>query len=182
MSNIQIEIMLKNVASDCNKEVLEFLHRNIGKIKMHFSLKVVIVTQKLNHKLPAAKIDGNLVVGKTAIIEELKTSYAEKIKPKTDDDVVRSYMDSQMATGDNEDSDRSGDIAKKLAAEAFRTREQNSTSRNSNVPKSNPKSSSFHKTSKKQAPVGDGMTPGQSLPSDLEKDPLMAKFWANQGM
>lgn len=183
MSNIFIEVLLKNTASDCNKEVLEFLHRNIGKIKTHFKLKAVIVTQKIDHKLPAVKIAGNLTVGKTALIEELKTAYAEKARPKTDDDVVRSYMDTQMATGDNEDSDRSGDIAKKLASEAFRTREANNAARESNVPKAKPKGHGSLKTKKtKSDNVGDGLTAGQSLPSDLEKDPLMAKFWANQGM
>jgi hypothetical protein len=170
----QIQVLFKNRASDCNKELLEFLHRNIGKMKTHFTVKAVILKDKPDHQLPAVQIDDKLIVGKTAIINELKTLYAEKSKPKTADDDVRSWITEQMNTGDNESEDRSGDIAKKLASDAFRKREEYNEFRNAK-----PKPSGI---SKKPKPISKTNKPSETLPSELEKDPMMAKFWEGQGM
>lgn len=177
----QIQVLFKNSPSECNRELLEFLHRNIDKIRKYFQFEAVILTTKPPHKLPAVQIDDKLVVGKTAIIDELKSLYLEKNIPKTDDDVVRSYITEQMQTGDNENTDRSGDIAKKIAAESFRKRENAFVpGRKSNIPKSQPPLVPRGRKVKTHDPGTSGVH--ETLPSDLEKDPMMAKFWANQGM
>jgi len=175
---VHIHVLFKNRASECNKELLDFLHRNIGKIKGHFQLTATIVAKHPDHQLPAARIGDKLIVGKSAIINELKTMYSDSMRPKTDDDVWRTYITEQMQSGDNESEDRSGDIAKKLAAQAFQQREDNNKSRNRhNIPKSQPSKNVTKRTGQSLS-----KSPGETLPSELEKDPMMAKYWANQGM
>ena len=173
---MQIQVLFKNRASDCNKELLEFLHRNIEKIRVHFRIQAIILTTKPAHKLPAMIVKGKTYEGASAIMNKLKTMYLNKVRPKTDDDRVRSFMAEQMATKDDDNDQNTGDIAKKLAAEAFKKREQNQQSRKSNIPKSSPAITAKARPGKKQSGIK------ETLPSEMEKDPLVAKFWANKGL
>ena len=168
-----IKIYLKNTPSECNKELLEFLHRNVSKISKYFTLNATVVTKKINQKLPHVKIDGEITIGKKAIINLLKSLYVSKVQPSNnkenpidDDDVIRSFMSKQLESGDNETEDRASELSKKLAAGL-------APKTNSNYPKKQPVKNNISKSSLSSV--------GQK-PSEFESDPMMAKFWANQGL
>lgn len=170
-SKTNIRILLKAKPTSGNKELLDFLHRNVDKLKRFYNIHVSIVN-KADHKLPAMVVDTETIVGYNTITNWLKDQYVtfskKSAEPKDDDSIMRDYISKQLDAGDNDSEDRSGDIAKKLANEAFRQREAGAK------PPKKPIKGNVSKST--LAPIK------ENKPSEMEHDPMMAKYWENQGM
>lgn len=193
-----VALLFKNRASNTNKELLAFLHRNIHKMRVHFNIKAVIVNNdnKPNHKLPAMRLKKKTVIGLTAIMNELKKMYLNAVRPKSDTDRVRDYFIQQMSKKDEDDTDRqtsAADQSKKRMAEVMRNREAKaankprSNERNNQRSRGPPKHRSTNNISKSKpsnmpTSNADSTDPTGPLPSDSITDPLLKKFWANKGL
>jgi hypothetical protein len=182
-----IEVYMKLSTSACNKELLEFLHRNIGKLVDFYKFRATIIksSKDVEFDLPALVIDGKTISGAQKIIAEIKRVYKVKITPRSDTEIVDDHWRDAINTPDPEEDDPGKDIARKVA-EAMQARAKDPVDNVSkSTPVGYPQPRPRAKSKKHKGGGGDGgggaATTDGRKPSELETDPMMKKYWEGLG-
>jgi hypothetical protein len=195
-------ILIGHSTSECNRLLLQFLHKNIDVIKQHTDVKVVIIYKELQSKLKGTGIretpvlitsDGQAITKKKRIVQYFKnmvrgnqgggrraggTSKSGRSR-LTDGapDELADYWNQEMHSGENElcDEDHQNKQVEEMKRRAsVQSREHQQRMNKSSQPRRPPsKVDSFEDNEKLQ---------GIELqsPEDMESDPDMKRFWANQ--
>lgn len=180
-------ILLKYSVSNCNKELLQFLHQNIGSIKKRYSLKVIVVYDSLIpklgntiKKLPVLIVNGNLTTGNTAI-RQLLVPMAEQSgivkNSQTDkgDIDLENYWNKEMHSGMDNDMDDGDDLMDAVKRRALDQSQQHRESNKKQEKKREPIMSNTREENIKL-----DMVSGGKISDMVDGDPMMQKFWENQ--
>ena len=196
---VDARILIKNSTSECNRELLDYLHANVAAIKKGANLKVLVVYDDLMgklggkiKKLPALIMGGEVFVGNAAIKTQLATvmnggrgisSGAKVERGGVGGDVgddLTDFWNSEMHSGvdddgDDNDSNRDSMIKQRAMEQSMEHREQ---------AKKKPGRQEVKMQQGQGLPRGDNVHMGDlkmDRISDLvDDDPMMAKFWENQ--
>lgn len=178
-------ILIKHSASKCNKELLEFLHKNIRVIKSRFALKVIIVYDDLIPKLgakikrlPVLIINNSAVTGNSNIRDRLISSIGvTKVKDVAQDkgcDDLHDYWNSEMHSGKDEQLDASEDLMEGVKNRALEQSQQHREAQ----PKK--KTSKPVVSSAREDNIQLETMQGDKISDLVDNDPIMKKFWDNQ--
>lgn len=180
-------ILIKHSTSKCNKELLSFLHQNIGTIKQKFSLKVIVVYDNLIpklgndiKKLPVLIINGKPVTGNVAIRQHLVSDVGQSgIKSKAPKDMgacdLEDYWNKEMHSGVDNDMDESEDLM-----EAVKNRALEQSIHHKEISKPKQKNRETIVTSARQDNIRLDNVSGDKISDMVGGDPMMQKFWENQ--
>ena len=177
-----IEFHLKLSTSAHNKELLEFLHRNVERMSVYYKLHINIVksSKAVSFKLPAVEIDDNITSGTDEIIAILKALYIESRSAKpvrplptpTDSEQIQEHFLNEMRSGEQEEDNTKRDMANKVNA---MSKARNNTevpksakNRSPNVQKSMAITSSQQHSKKKTR---------DPKPQTFTNDPIAQAFW-----
>lgn len=179
---IEAKILVKHSASKCNKELLDFLHKNIKTIKKAYGIKVIVVYDDLVSKLPkkikrlpVLILKGTLLTGNEAIFQRFKETFTNKPKPPTitvSEDLQDFWHKEMHNGGDNENPDD-------VIMESVKNKALETTMRRQEA---RPKQRRRHNSVKSN---GGGNIKLDNLQSSkisdlVGDDPIMKKFWDNQ--
>lgn len=182
---MEARILIKNSTSKCNKELLQFLHQNIGSIKKKFSLKVVVVYDELIpklgnkiDKLPVLILNGKLITGISMIKQNLMTNPAvkEKKEPKGVCDDLENYWNAEMHSG----VDESGDGGDEDLMESVKQRALDQSMEHRENIKAKEKRRDNIVSSAKQDNIKVEKINSDRISDMVNDDPMMKKFWDNQ--
>lgn len=180
-------ILLKYSTSKCNKELLSFLHQNIGTIKRKFALKVIVVYDNLIpklgngiKKLPVLIVNGKPVTGNAAIRQHLTSAVGQSsIKGRAPKDMgycdLEDYWNKEMHSGVDNDMDASDDL---MEAVKNRALEQSMQHRENHKPKQKRRETIV--SSARQDNIRLDNVNGDKISDMVGGDPMMQKFWENQ--
>jgi hypothetical protein len=167
-------VLIKHSASKCNKELLQFLKKNVNYLRDRYSMKVIIVYAENIHilktkikQLPALIIEGGLFVGNQEIKKRLLSPHRSTIIPQADD--LENYWNNVMNSKDQEEESETSimDAVKAKTLEQTKTRTESLNSK--------------RKQSKRSpSPVIYKGGAETSTISELDDDPYMKQYWENQ--
>jgi hypothetical protein len=175
-------ILLKYSTSKCNRELLNFLHQNIGFIKKKFSLKVLLVYDDQAHilgdsvkKLPALIISGESIVGNASIQQYLSppSNNPQKIVKPPDDCDLDNFWNEEMHSGSNDNVDEAEDIMESVKKRVLEQSVQHREDSNHRSKKKEPVISGVRQNNIK-------ISSGEKISDMVGDDPIMKKFWENQ--
>lgn len=176
-------ILIKNSASKCNKELLTWLHSNIGTLKKSLSIKVVIVYEelysKLNNKikqLPTMILNGKTFTG----ISSIKSKLTEMANSKKNngnhfsagsehDTDLANYWNAEMHSGVDNDENEEMDKIKRKAVDMSVNHKKLFTKKKKN-------NDSVSNTREDNVQIDNTDKISDMIPDD----PMMQKFWENQ--
>lgn len=178
-----IRILIKYSTSKCNRDLLDFLHRNIEYINKRFDLAVVIVYDELIpklcdgiKKLPILIVKNRGIAGNEEIKKFLMVKKNETVKNnvkrtsnRDDSDDLNDYWNSEMHSNLDNDNEEN-DVMEKVKHMALEQTVQY-------------KEDSNKKKDKKRESEDNVKT--ENISSDkisdmVNEDPIMKKFWENQ--
>ena len=172
-------ILIKYSTSKCNKDLLDYLHRNIEDIKQRFDLAVVIVYDELISKLgndikklPVLIVKNRGIVGNEEIQKFLmvkNNKVVKKVVRRDNSDELNDFWNDEMHSKIDNDIEEN-DIMDKVKHVALEQTMQY-------------KEDSQKKKDKKREPEDNIKT--ENISSDkisdmVNEDPIMKKFWENQ--
>jgi hypothetical protein len=185
---IQARILIKHNPSKCNKELLDFLHRNLKTIKKRFNLKIIIIYDDLIPKLPKTIkrlpvliTSGSATTGNNAIRQKLiavlgttKVESTEQVKDMGISD-LQDYWNSEMHNGTDNDSpgDDAMDNVKNKALEA-------SIKHQESVSKQKKRVTAPLVTNNREENIQLEHIQSDKISDLVDNDPVMQKFWDNQ--
>jgi hypothetical protein len=180
-------VLIKYSTSKCNKDLLDYLIRNISSIKKRYNIRVLkvyknnfdIIKGKID-RLPALIIDGRVYTGNSNIKKQLSaTSRRQKTTTQYDPLDLSNYMASEMSMerkmqDDCDEGDETMKNVEKIAAERTLQRKEHFERRK------NKKRSVSIQEPIQQSSRGNNIKTGEISIADMEDDPFMKKMWANQ--
>lgn len=174
-------VLVKYSMSKCNKDLLEFLIRNVDVIRKRCSLQVLVVYDEnitmlkgKVSKLPALIMGGRVITGNSAIRKMLlppvgpAQAAAQKDTGSSD---LQEYWSQEMHANDDNEDDEDGVMEKVKHAALGRSIQHQEQHAKKKPKKREPV------TTDNNIAMAD--IQGASV-ADLETDPYMAMFWANQ--
>jgi hypothetical protein len=184
---MEARILVKHSASKCNKELLNFLHSNIKRIKQKYSLKVVVVYDDLIPKLgekikqlPVLITSDGAITGNTAIqqklVSKLGITNAKTAVPARDMGTsdLQDYWNSEMHSGVDEPLDQSD-----VLMDAVKNRAIDETSKHRESRPKKKKRETITSSAREDNIQLDNVK-GDKISDMVDNDPIMQKFWANQ--
>jgi hypothetical protein len=181
------KILIKYSASKCNKEMVEFLIRNMGAIKKRCSFRVLVVFDediplikgKIN-KLPALLVGSSVVTGNSAIRKILLPPVGPaKVKQGFTKDMgssdLQDYWSQEMHAKDDNNMDETTDIM-----EAVKTRALQQSMQHREKHKKKPKQRKTIVSTARDDNIAMGNIQGEKISDMVADDPIMAKYWENQ--
>lgn len=184
---IEARVLIKHSPSKCNKELLDFLHRNIKSIKKKINIKVIIVYDDLISKLPknikrlpvmilhGVAVTGNADI-RQRIIAMLGTTQVKSKQPIRDMGAsdLEDFWNGEMHNGtDNEHPDDTlMETVKNKALDVSMKRQET-------TPKLKKRSNPIISSSRNDN-IQLEQIKGNKISDLVDNDPMMQKFWANQ--
>lgn len=177
-------ILVNKTASECNRDLLSFLHNNTSSIKsklVNRTVKFIQYYNKSNHSklkiksLPVLLVNNKKFYGKSAIKKYILSGNVKSNKTSvknTSDDLQSFWKEEMYSKEDNVDTDESimDDVRKRaLDATMIRNEQNNSKKRKPRNPLPTPRKNNIE-----IEPINTDNI------ADMVDDPMMAKFWANQ--
>lgn len=178
-------ILVNKRASECNRDLLSFLHNNTNSIKKKLANirhnKFVQYYNKGTHSklklksLPALLVKNQKIYGKSAIKKYILSGTVKPNKSSvkdTSNDLQSFWKEEMYSKEDNVDTDESiMDDIRKRALDATMTRNEQTNSRKKKPRNSLP---TPRESNIETEPINTDNI------ADMVDDPMMAKFWANQ--
>jgi hypothetical protein len=174
----EAKLLLKYSVSACNKELLEYLHKNASTIKRHLRLTTVIIYDDMISKLESSGITslpllimaGQQITGVNSIKSRL-SSLASKSTPLTDSNELSDFWYKEMIIdkGDNERGDE--DVMDSIKKKAVDQTMNHTTN--------------IQQSQRKRAAPSAGrednllVTGGEKISDMVDDDDMMKKFWDN---
>lgn len=184
---VQARVLIKHSPSKCNKELLDFLHRNIKTIKKKYELKIIVIYDDLISKLPKTIkrlpvmiTSGVATTGNVAIRQKLiaalgttqvKTASHIKDMGATD---LQDFWNNEMHNGTDNDRPDDG------VMEAVKDRAMKaSVERQESRPKQKKRVKSAIANNREEN-IQLEQIQGNKISDFVDNDPMMQKFWDNQ--
>jgi hypothetical protein len=201
---VNVKILMDKNPSGVNRKILDFLMTNVNDYKMYLSMSISTISSKqmdsLDSKiesLPAAYIGKNVVMGCEQIINNISSAY-NNCKLRVDNsDPIQSFWDKNIKEGLGESTKKNpGDELSLRFTEVTKNRKEAINGRSgrfkggkeraalNDSDEDDDNSKKFKHKEKKGSPAKKNTTSTDLQydddPGELETDPHMKMFWANQ--